>query len=116
MDPNIYFYQNLGEPVVDPEKYTRLISKLIYLITRLDITFVVDVLSGYMQSPYQLHWTAACCILRYLKMAPDKRLYNRPSSYLDIVRYFDADQAGDAIDGRSSTDYCIFIGGNLVTW
>ena len=46
MDPNIYFDQNLIEPLADPEKYRRLINKLIYLIvSQPDITFVVGVLS-----------------------------------------------------------------------
>ena len=67
IDPNIHFYQNLGEPLVDPEKYTRLIGKLICLIvTRLDITFTVGVLSRYMRILYQLHWTTACRILWYI--------------------------------------------------
>jgi len=43
-----------------------------------------------MRSPYQLHWTAACRILLYLKRALDKGLYYRSFSYLDIVGYFDA--------------------------
>jgi len=76
-----------------------LIGKLIYVsVTRSDIIFVVGVLSRYMQYPYQFYWTAACriwtvaChILQYLKGAPSKGLYYRPSSYLDIVKYSDTD-------------------------
>ena len=30
--------------------------------------------------------------------------------------YCDADLAGDRVDRRSTTGYCTFIGGNLVTW
>jgi len=47
-----------------------LIVKLIYLIViRLDSTFDVGILNRYMQSLYQLHWTAACRILQYIKRA-----------------------------------------------
>jgi len=84
-------------------------------VTRPYITFVVSVLSQYTQSSYQFHWTAACCILLYLKEAPNKGLYYRPSSYLNTVRYSNVDWAGYPIDCRSTTAYCIFIGGNLVT-
>jgi len=64
MNPNIRFDETLREPLVDPEKYKRLIDKLIYLtVMRLDITFIVGVLNRYMQSLYQLHWAVACCIL-----------------------------------------------------
>jgi len=50
-----------------------LIRKLIYLtVTRPNITFIMGVLSRYMQSPYQLHWTILCRILWYLKGASGK--------------------------------------------
>ena len=46
---SIRFDQNLGEPLVDPKKYRRLIVKLIYLtVTRPDIMFIVGMLSRYM--------------------------------------------------------------------
>ena len=65
---------------------------------------------------YQLHWTVACRFLRFLKMAPCKGLYYRSSSHLDIVRYYNADWAGDPIDHRFTTSSHTFvIEGNLVT-
>jgi len=30
--------------------------------------------------------------------------------------YTDADYAGSIVDRRSTTGYCMFLGGNLVTW
>ena len=33
-----------------------------------------------------------------------------------VVGYCDADYAGDSKDRKSTTGYCTFIGGNLVTW
>jgi len=110
MNPNIYFGQNLGKLLTDPRKYRRLIGKLIYLIvTRLDITFDVGVLID-ICSLYQLYYTAACRILRYLKGAISKRLYYHPSSQLDIVRYSAIDWAGNPIDHHSATGYCAFVG------
>ena len=56
MDHNIRFNQNLGEPLADLEKYKRMIGKLSYLtVTRPNITFIIGVLSRYMQSLYPLH-------------------------------------------------------------
>ena len=76
-------------------------------------------LSRYLQiriSFIGLHWAATCRILRYLRKAPGKRLDYCSSSHLDIVRYSDADWAGDPIDCRYTTVYYTFVGGNLVTW
>jgi len=42
-------------------------------------------------------------------------LYYRPFSHLDIVQYSDVDWANDPIDHRSTTSYCTFVEGNLVT-
>ena len=33
-----------------------------------------------------------------------------------IVAYSDADWAGSPIDKRSTSRYCVFIGGNLISW
>ena len=75
----------------------------------------MGVLSRHMQSPYQLYWTVACRILQYLKGAPGKGLFYRPSSHLDIVVYSDTVWVDDPVDHRSTTAYCTFVGDNLLT-
>ena len=51
MDPNQKLTTEEGELFFDPERYRRLVGKLIYLtITRLDLSFVVGVVSQFMQS------------------------------------------------------------------
>ena len=53
MDPAFRFDQNVGPAQTDPGRYRKLIGKLISLtLTRPDITFVVDLLSRYMQTPH----------------------------------------------------------------
>ncbi|KAL6327175.1 hypothetical protein AAG906_015214 [Vitis piasezkii] len=65
-----------------------------------DIAFAVSVVSQYMHSPKESHLEAVYKILRYLK----------------VEIYTDADWAGSADDRRSTTGYCTYVWGNLVTW
>ncbi|XP_043710586.1 uncharacterized protein LOC122659549 [Telopea speciosissima] len=75
----------------DPHQYRCLVGRLIYLtVTRLDISFVVGVISQFMQTPKQVHWEAACRILRYLKGAPGKGLVYHRQGHTSIVGFSDA--------------------------
>ncbi|KAL9411546.1 hypothetical protein AB3S75_045191 [Citrus x aurantiifolia] len=106
-----------AEDVIDREKFQRLVGKLIYLShTRPDIAFAVSMVSQFMHSPGQEHFDAAYRILRYLKGTPGKGLMFRKRDNLQIEVYTDADWAGSSTDRRSTSGYCTFIGGNLVTW
>ena len=54
--------------------------------------------------------------MRYLREAPCQGVWLGCNKSTEIVGYCDADWAGDRVDRRSTTGYCTFIGGNLVTW
>ncbi|RDX62509.1 putative mitochondrial protein, partial [Mucuna pruriens] len=106
-----------GEPYSDPERYRRLVGKLIYLtITRPDISFAVGVVSQFMQAPCVDHWTAVLRILKYIKKTPGQGLLYEDKGDTHISCYCDADWAGSPIDRRSTTGFCISIGGNVVSW
>ncbi|XP_020270762.1 uncharacterized protein LOC109845935 [Asparagus officinalis] len=105
-----------GEPV-DRDRYQRLVGRLIYLShTRPDISFAMSVVSHYMHDPRKGHMDAVYQILRYLKSAPGKELILRKNKHMSIEGYCDSDWASCADDRRSTSGYCIFIGGNLVSW
>ena len=69
-----------------------------------------------MHAPRQLHLDAVFRILRYLKSAPGKGLFFAKNGHMLVEAYTDADWAGSVMDRRSTTGYCTFVGGNLVTW
>ncbi|BBH04450.1 BURP domain-containing protein [Prunus dulcis] len=52
----------------------------------------------------------------YLKSGPGKRLIFSKNGDLEVAGYTDADRAGSITDRRSTSGYCTFVGGNLVTW
>ena len=89
------------------------LRELNYLtITRLDICFLVSVVSQFFNS----HWDATICILRYVKGTPGQGVLYENRDHTQIVGYNDADWAGSPIDKRSTSGYCVFIGGNLKSW
>jgi hypothetical protein len=68
-----------------------------------------------MHAPRSTHLEAIHRILRYLKGAPGKGILIKNNKSNDLCGYSDADWAG-SYDRRSTTGYCTFVGGNLVTW
>ncbi|KAI3450100.1 hypothetical protein Pfo_006765, partial [Paulownia fortunei] len=102
---------------VDKERYQRLVGRLIYLShTRPDIAFNVSLVSQFMHSPCQGHLNAVYRIFRYLKKTPDKGLYFGRHEDRKVEVYTDADWAGSVEDRKSTSGYCTFVWGNLVTW
>jgi transposase InsO family protein len=117
MDPNVKLKAASEDEVVDRERYQRLAGRLIYLShTRPDIAFAVSVISQFMHAPGPTHFEAIFRILRYLKGTPGKGLMFKNRGHIQVEAYTDADWAGNINDRRSTSGYCTFVGGNLVTW
>ncbi|XP_069145864.1 uncharacterized protein [Solanum lycopersicum] len=76
----------------DPSKYRRLVGRLIYLmITRLDLAYLVHLLSQFMHEPRVDHLNVAMHVLRYLKGHPGQGILLRADSNLQIMAYCDLD-------------------------
>ncbi|EXC26652.1 Bifunctional phosphatase IMPL2 [Morus notabilis] len=117
MDPNTKLMPRTDELAADKGQYQRLVGKLIYLThTRPDINFAVSLVSQFMGNPSIDHMEAVNRILRYLKKDPGKGLMFRKTVNRTLEIYTDADWAGSPSDRRSTSGYCSFIWGNLVTW
>ncbi|XP_020580984.1 uncharacterized protein LOC110025061 [Phalaenopsis equestris] len=62
------------------------------------------------------HLQTAYRVLHYLKGNSEKGILFKRNDTLTLKAYTDADYAGSIVDRRSTTRYCTFLGGNLVTW
>ncbi|XP_058724364.1 phospholipid-transporting ATPase 2-like isoform X1 [Vicia villosa] len=116
MDPNLKL-GNTEDVAVDKEMYQRLVGRLIYLShTRPDIAYAVSMVSQFMHCPKEIHLQAVHRIMQYLKGTPGRGILFKRNGNTTLEAYTDADYAGSIVDRRSTTGYCTFLGGNLVTW
>ena len=117
MDPNVKLVPNQRELLRDLGRYRRLVGKPNYLtITRPDISFLVSVVSQFLQSPCDSHWDAVVRILRYIKGTQGQGVLYENRGHTQVIGYSDADWACSPIDKRSTSGYYVFIGGNLIFW
>uniref|UniRef100_A0A803R1P3 Reverse transcriptase Ty1/copia-type domain-containing protein n=1 Tax=Cannabis sativa TaxID=3483 RepID=A0A803R1P3_CANSA len=109
--------QHTGTPMKNPTMYRSVLGALQYLtMTRPDIAFAVNRLSQFQQAPTSDHWSACKRILRYLSGTLHEGLHFAPAKTLDLQGFTDADWAGCYDDRKSTSGYCIYFGGNLVSW
>jgi hypothetical protein len=69
-----------------------------------------------MHDPRVSHQETVYQILRYLKGCPGKDVFFGKIGHMRVEVDTDADWAGCLDDGKSTSDYYAFVGGNLVSW
>ena len=117
MNPNVKLIPGQRELLRDPGRYRRLVGKPNYLnITRPDISFLVSGVSQFLQSPCDSHWDVVVRSLRYVKGTPGQGVLYENKGHTQVVGYSDADWASSPTYKRSTSGYCAFIRGNLISW
>ena len=110
-------YASDGSLLADPSQYHNIVGTLQYCtITRPDISFSINKLRQFMQSPTDLHWKVVKRSLRYLKGTTSFGLSFHSSLDLQLTVYADANWVGCPNDRLSTSGHCIFFGSNLVSW
>ncbi|XP_020682117.1 uncharacterized protein LOC110099340 [Dendrobium catenatum] len=102
--------------LLDPSLYRRITGSLQYLtLTRPDIAFSVNQLSQHMHAPQQQHAFMLKKLLRYIKGTLD---FGIPIHKTDLVltSFSDADWAGDPNSRKLTSEFCSFLGDNLISW
>ncbi|WKA04365.1 hypothetical protein VitviT2T_022413 [Vitis vinifera] len=111
-------FTHVGEPLTASQitEYRQTVGALQYCtLTRPDITFSVNQLCHHMHCPNSVHWTAAKCVLRYLKGTIDLGLWYTKGEQT-LQAFCDSDWAGNPDDRRSTTGYGVFFGSCLISW
>uniref|UniRef100_A0A3Q7HBJ2 Helicase ATP-binding domain-containing protein n=1 Tax=Solanum lycopersicum TaxID=4081 RepID=A0A3Q7HBJ2_SOLLC len=97
--------------------YQRLIGRLFYLtMTRLDIAFMVQVLSQFMHSPKTSHMEASIRVVKYIKGTVGLGLFMPSSKSSELTSYCDSDWAACVESRRSVTGYVVKFGSVVISW
>ncbi|CAA7037260.1 unnamed protein product [Microthlaspi erraticum] len=106
-----------GPLLSDPERYRRLVGRLIYLAaTRPDLAYTVHILSQFMQSPRTDHWKAALRAVRYLKGTPGQGILLKSDSDFQIHGWYDSDWEGCPLTRKSVSGWFVTLGSSPVSW
>lgn len=101
----------------DPEKYRRLVGRLIYLtITRPKLCYSVHILAQFMGDPRTDHWEAALKVLRYIKGCFGQGIMLRHGSELQFYAFCVSDWASCPLTRRSLTSYFVLLGSSPISW
>jgi histone deacetylase 1/2 len=101
----------------DASEYRSVVGGLQYLtITRPDISYAVNHVCQFVQSPREPHGSAVKRILRYVSHTSTYGLHLRPASAGMLSAFSDADWAGNPDDRRSKGGHAVFLGPNLIAW
>ena len=101
----------------DLHEYRRLVGALQYLtFTRPDISYFVQQVCQFMNSPRDAHLQAVKRILRYLKGTLGFGLCFYANSSPTLSCFVDVDWAGCPDTRRSTMGHCVFLGSNLISW
>lgn len=103
--------------IKDNTAYREIIGSLLYIssVSRPDISFTVNILSRFVENPYECHFKALKRILRYLKGTIDYGIKVNPTDE-NISVYVDADWAGDKSTRKSTSGFLIKYGGVPIIW
>jgi hypothetical protein len=98
--------------------YCTLVGTLNYIAvgTHPDIAFAVGCLSSFMDCYMPEHWSAAICIVHYLKGMRTIGLTLGGTNPLHLVGYSDLDYANCPKMSRSISGYCFNIGSGAISW
>lgn len=116
-DPNQVLCKHEADGAVD-FPYREAVGSLMYLsvATRPDISYIVGVVSRFLEKPAQMHVNAVKRIFKYINSSIEKGILFKNNVKLNLNGYSDADYGGDIDERRSTTGYLFLLGSTLVSW
>lgn len=114
---NIKLHHDSSPPFSNPTLYRSLVGKLNFLThTRPDLSYSVQALSQFMQTPSQNHYSALLHTLNYVSSTIDQGILLKATDRITLQAFSDSDWASCLDTRRSVTGYLLLLGHSPVSW
>jgi len=108
--PGFKIMKDEGGVEVDSTIFKRIVGILMYLTaTRLDMMYVISLISRFMERPPELHLNAAKRVLRYLKGTMSFGLFYRKGEKLELIGYTLSTTEAEFIAAASSACQVVWL-------
>jgi len=106
-----------GTLLEDPKIYRALVGKLNFLThTRPDLSFSVQTLSQFLQTPRSSHLQALLHTLTYIQGTMTRGILLKGADKLQLHSFSDSDWAACPVSRRSVTGYLVLLGSSPISW
>ncbi len=117
LEQNVKLSADEGDLVEDTTMYRRIVGSLIYMtITRPYLSYVVGVVSQFLQTPRKPHLDTVRRILIYIKHTLKCGIFYKAKSQLQVHGYTNADWADNVLDKISTSGFMFSFGSGAVSW
>lgn len=114
---NLKLHASQTNLLPDPTSYRSIVGKINFLThTRPDLSYTVQTLSQYMQSPTQEHFAALTHTLNYIASTAGQGILLKGSDKIQLHAYSDSDWGAWLDTRRSVTGYIMMLGQSPVSW
>ena len=102
---------------INPNLFKILVGILMYLTaTRLDIMQGVSLISRFMETPKDTHWSAGKRIIRYIAGTRDCGIMYASTEKKIFIGYTNSDFAGSLGDRKSTSGFVFHLGSSVISW
>ena len=103
-------------------EYRSIVGSLLYAanITRIDLSYIIGILTRHVNEPFNYHMSAARRVLQYVRERTDKKLIfsfsNEQVNNYKIIIYSDSNHAGDKCDRKSTSGWISTFNDHPICW
>jgi hypothetical protein len=116
LEQNVKLNADEGNLVEDTTMYRRILGSLIYMtIIRLDLSYVIGVVSQFMQTPRKPHLDVLRCILRYIKHTLQCGIFYEAKSQLQVPGYTNTNWVSNVLNRRSTNGFMFSFRSGVVS-